>query len=236
MGEYINYRGDDIKIGTCECLYYVSYDKFLAYDREIYGNDKLGDTPIYLKLEQGFMFRFPFPDEDRLKFGRIIEPYNRTIDITIDKGVRDKLFGEGDMEGLSKIGIIMQKPVLRRSDGQFCLALIFKDYITDGLYRLEETHEAKLVASQIIRQYILNETDRDKKNYYREIASRMLKGYREGQTLAQLRGKQEDVNVPGSSKVEKKDDRHHVENQKEKNKTANDLGGQSRKKGKRMGR
>ncbi|WP_410220787.1 hypothetical protein [Pedobacter sp.] len=236
MGEYVRYRGKDVKIGTCECLYYVSYDKYLTYARERYGTSDLEYIPFYLQIEQGFMFRFPFPDEDRLPFGRIIEPHDRTVDITIDKAVRDKLFGEGDMKSQFKIGIIMQKPVIRRSDGQFCVALIFNDNITGGLYRLEETHEAKLVAGQIVRHHILNETNQEKKNFYRQIAFRMLKGYREGQSLAQLRAKQNEMYGSGNSEVEKMDDRHHIEKQKEKNKTPDDLGEPSRKKGKRMGR
>lgn len=28
MGEYIKYKGNEIKIGTCESLYYTSYQKY----------------------------------------------------------------------------------------------------------------------------------------------------------------------------------------------------------------
>ncbi|THF52975.1 hypothetical protein E6C50_01850 [Flavobacterium supellecticarium] len=159
----------------------------MDYEREKNSIRERTFTPIYLQVEQGFLFRFPFPDEDRLQFGRIIDPHDRTVDIVINKSVRDKIFGACDRQGESKIGIAMQKPVHRRSDGQFCLALVFKDQLTGELYRIEEPFEAKLIASQIVRHHILNETDQDRKKFYREIACRMLKGYRAGLQIGQYR-------------------------------------------------
>lgn len=56
MGEYAKYRGDEIKIGTCESMYYLRFeDRHLV--EWIRGNvDPANDM--------GLFWRLPFPDED----------------------------------------------------------------------------------------------------------------------------------------------------------------------------
>jgi hypothetical protein len=56
MGEYATYRGEGIKVGTCEDMYYLRHDqRHLVTGYEFGPNDR---------------FRFPFPDEDDLEPGR----------------------------------------------------------------------------------------------------------------------------------------------------------------------
>lgn len=60
MGEYIeNKRTNDVdKLGTCENLYYTTYDELLT-NSDYSENDK----KVFLKTDSGYRFRFPFPDE-----------------------------------------------------------------------------------------------------------------------------------------------------------------------------
>jgi hypothetical protein len=69
MGEYINYNGHEIKLGTCESLYYTRLDQL----RDLRGVlDKLeGNLEVseYLNPKNGFRYRFPFPEEDAIAIG-----------------------------------------------------------------------------------------------------------------------------------------------------------------------
>lgn len=61
MGEYAKRGSEDVKIGTCENLYYLRYeDRFNV--RHIPGNV----NPI---TDHGLRWRLPFPDEDGIKPG-----------------------------------------------------------------------------------------------------------------------------------------------------------------------
>lgn len=66
MGEYILLNGQETKIGTCESLYYVTFEMLqgwiaLGITRQAGGNEPPSE---YAKPDSGFRFRFPFPDED----------------------------------------------------------------------------------------------------------------------------------------------------------------------------
>ena len=49
MGEYATYRGEEIKIGTCEDMYYLRHDQRGRVRYDFDGTER---------------YRFPFPDED----------------------------------------------------------------------------------------------------------------------------------------------------------------------------
>jgi len=68
MGEYAHYNGQQIKIGTCENMYYLRYDERHAV-ATIRGN-------VDPATDLGLRFRVPFPDEDNMRPGSY-EPYNR---------------------------------------------------------------------------------------------------------------------------------------------------------------
>lgn len=69
MGEYAKYNGREIKIGTCESMYYLRWD-----DRRrvtpMSGSVNPASTP-------GLFFRLPFPDEDDIGPGGRYEDYRR---------------------------------------------------------------------------------------------------------------------------------------------------------------
>lgn len=71
MGEYAQFNGDKIKIGTCEQMFYLRWE------------DRYRVKPLSGSLnpakEQGLFFRLPFPDEDHLDPGQYFDP---------DRGIR----------------------------------------------------------------------------------------------------------------------------------------------------
>ena len=69
MGEYVKFQNKIIKLGTCEDLYYGRFQQIkdnLALMQQVDGNDK---PEQYLNPENGYRYRFPFPDEDGRKLG-----------------------------------------------------------------------------------------------------------------------------------------------------------------------
>jgi hypothetical protein len=71
MGEYAQYNGQEIKIGTCESMYYLRADQAHLVT-PLPGNvDPVRDR-------DGIRFRFPFPDEDQIAPGEF-EDYERAL-------------------------------------------------------------------------------------------------------------------------------------------------------------
>lgn len=86
MGEYAMVMGKATKLGTCEDLDYIRSDQreFLRHDRKIAGNLPASG---YLKPENGFRFRFPFPDEDQVEPGEFRQAGRGwLIDTPLDSG------------------------------------------------------------------------------------------------------------------------------------------------------
>jgi hypothetical protein len=73
MGEYATHRGESIKIGTCESMYYLRADQARLVTPESGSVDPVRDA-------ESIRFRFPFPGEDDVAPGQF-EPYNRRIRI-----------------------------------------------------------------------------------------------------------------------------------------------------------
>jgi len=62
MGEYVTSYGQQVKLGTCEDLYYTRLDQLRDYSPKV-------DVEEYLNPDNGFRYRFPFPEEDNLTIG-----------------------------------------------------------------------------------------------------------------------------------------------------------------------
>lgn len=71
MGEYANYKGEQIKIGTCESMYYLRADQ-----RHLVSGGDVTDSDYWNEVR----FRFPFPDEDHIEPGRF-EDHDRGVKI-----------------------------------------------------------------------------------------------------------------------------------------------------------
>ncbi len=62
MGEYAQFKGEQIKIGTCEDMYYLRFDQRAMVTAERGSVNPVTDA-------EALRFRFPFPDEDGLEPG-----------------------------------------------------------------------------------------------------------------------------------------------------------------------
>lgn len=175
MGEYIKHKGKDVKIGTCETLYYVSYKKYMEAMNagHLQKSDGNSNPSVYAQTDLGFMFRFPFPDEDKLPFGKIIEPYDRGLTVILPKEME---YGTGE-KGYVEIGIRFQKPVYRESDGTLCLAVVYENTETKELFRIEDDENIRQLTAQMVYRNILNESNPNKRNLYRSSILRILEGY-----------------------------------------------------------
>jgi len=70
MGEYALYNGKEIKIGTCETMYYLRWDQRHLVE-PIKGN-------VNPALDSGLRFRLPWPDEDHIEPGQF-SPFERFL-------------------------------------------------------------------------------------------------------------------------------------------------------------
>ena len=69
MGEYATHNGHEIKIGTCESMYYLRADQAANVVARSGSVDPIGDAGA-------IRFRFPFPDEDGIAPGQF-DDYDR---------------------------------------------------------------------------------------------------------------------------------------------------------------
>jgi hypothetical protein len=68
MGEYANYNGQRVKIGTCEDMLYLRWDQR--------GLVTESETPLFdPKVLEVIRFRFPFPGEDGIEPGGFGDPF-----------------------------------------------------------------------------------------------------------------------------------------------------------------
>lgn len=70
MGEYAKHNGEQVKIGTCESMYYLRYEQRHTVE-PLPGN-------VNPHTDKNLFWRLPFPDEDHVKPG-YFEPYNRGL-------------------------------------------------------------------------------------------------------------------------------------------------------------
>lgn len=68
MGEYAGFNGQRVKIGTCECMYYLRWE-----DR---GRVEPLSGNVNPATDAGLFFRLPFPDEDEMQPGEY-QDHNR---------------------------------------------------------------------------------------------------------------------------------------------------------------
>jgi hypothetical protein len=94
MGEYLKVNGKEIKLGTCESLYYVRLSDLqeieaLGIAKKIDGNDELAG---YLDPANGYHYRFPFPEEDHTPAGEY-ENYDKGFSLVVDPKIAPQLYG-----------------------------------------------------------------------------------------------------------------------------------------------
>ena len=72
MGEYAKFNGQEIKIGTCENMYYLRFTQRARVERLSGNVDPVKDAPA-------LRFRFPWPDEDRCEPGAFDGDFGRAV-------------------------------------------------------------------------------------------------------------------------------------------------------------
>jgi hypothetical protein len=204
MGEYILYRGEATKIGTCEELYYTSFRRYIQVLQNGHLSKDIGsDYPEnYTIPNYGYRFRFPFPDEDHLPFGEIENhSFERGLLITI---ARNEAFAKGEFPQLSRtyqvaaryqpghthamemlnpnnvtelvdIELVQQKLVV--SDNQARLVLVYRCPFSEDKWRIEDFTEAKHIADQIEERYVKTAAEEEEKLFWQQVTLRILQGY-----------------------------------------------------------
>lgn len=76
MGEYATFRGESVKIGTCEDMWYLRYDQRFKVTPEPGNVDPVRDAAA-------LRFRFPWPDEDNVEPGAF-KDHGRGVAVTVD--------------------------------------------------------------------------------------------------------------------------------------------------------
>lgn len=180
MGEYIKYRHEIIKIGTCENLYYTSYPKYCTAleSNRLSREDGNLSPELYAKPDSGFRFRFPFPDEDDLPFGDVKNKFDRGVAIQLESAIVESPDPQKVKNGIFQMEIVQQKLVHRRADKQLCLALVWRTPGSREYFRVEDDNDVKNILSQIIKHHVVHNNDLQQRSFYRNIALRILKGYR----------------------------------------------------------
>lgn len=102
MGEYAKYRGESVKIGTCEDMYYLRHGQRKVVTRERGNVDPVADVTA-------LRFRFPFPDEDHIEPGHF-ETYGRHVAVPSGWRPADGTFDHDNVQFTSRVGYLLSIP------------------------------------------------------------------------------------------------------------------------------
>lgn len=176
MGEYVEYRGHQVKLGTCEDLYYARFSEIQQCVHAMKFVDGNMSPAAYMNRSSGWRYRFPYPDEDQVSlFCKGDRDFDRGLALPFvsvpgdDPWVCDRLTDLGqrygrrhrDCDELQSIEIVQQKLV---PEGQ--LWTVLRCSGCDHKYRID-ANDAEILAKRLFQ---LGEE-------WREIALRMLSGY-----------------------------------------------------------
>lgn len=102
MGEYAKYKGESVKIGTCEDMYYLRHGQRGDVTRERGSVDPVADVTA-------LRFRFPFPDEDNIPPGHF-DPHSRAV--AVPSGWRPSVgtFDHYSVQFTAPVGYLLSIP------------------------------------------------------------------------------------------------------------------------------
>jgi hypothetical protein len=201
MGEYVKIRGTETKIGTCESLYYTTFQAFskeFKYMKKCDG----GDTPTNYLTSGEYRFRFPFPDEDSIEIGDH-KDFNRGFLVQLSRNNPDveTLFPRADAEwpkitgrltsdyqpslsayaegknpnqggDIVSIEIVAQKPLKNGT-----LAIVWRDPYSGNMCRIENPEEAILLCRAILKTVNLKYGSQEQGKFIIELCKRISQGY-----------------------------------------------------------
>ncbi len=194
MGEYAKLGGRQVKIGTCEDLYYLRADQVGRIDGYTFNPETLAAV----------RFRFPFPDEDDVAPGGF-DPYDRGLTLwgfeqpaEIEHGTVQFTARNGYLTSLQCPEGPEPQPFHIHRNGYGGPAALIQQAWRGGrmvgvarcngcrrVYRLEDGHElaaAVSIRAQADEQIAVadrngTEGNRDVGRHLHEIADRLLAGY-----------------------------------------------------------
>jgi hypothetical protein len=193
MGEYAKYNGEQIKIGTCENMYYLRYDQRNLVDPIPHSLDP-SDESIIGEIR----FRFPFPEEDHTEPGAFDDAF-KGLGIY---GADDLLEGvDHDKEQfVSSRGMNVCLPCPESAEGKAAPYKVHKNGYSGSVrivqqkrvgaelwtvcecgscgakFRLEQESAERLAVA--VRAYADREPEASSRaTYYHTIADRVLAGY-----------------------------------------------------------
>lgn len=151
MGEYAKILGHgDVKLGTCEALYFATLPQLLAYREK-------GALSSFLDPRNGYQYRFPFPDEKSIDIGDF-KDYDRgyllrvpdTYQIEIAHGT---MFIRTDQ--LTEMGKLITAPALG-----FRVPCIVGPDALEGMEVFDWQHSRKHTTFEVVRQKLVKVDDR----------------------------------------------------------------------------
>ena len=191
MGEYAKYGNRQIKIGTCEDMYYLRFDQRRKVRPEDGSVDPVRDA-------HSLRFRFPFPDEDGISPGEFAD-HDRSIETDLDAPADvehgyDLAASNRDGRGPVKCGAgkvaISQQRLVTGEDGKDWLVLICACTVCRRAWRLPTLRDALPVIGWLhdeARALLELETSTDvsylahaeRAAFLAEVFARIIAGYRE---------------------------------------------------------
>ena len=203
MGEYINYQGREIKLGTCEDLYYTRLDQLKEARFSMSKMEGNLDVLEYLNPKNGFRYRFPFPDEDEIPIGAFTD-FEKGLVIQLQPedfslaefDHHDKWHSNSPKGGGYNVNVSMPCPQskefseCKHSPIDWRIVEIRQQKQIDGeiwtviacpycgaLSRLPYEDAQKLIHS-IEAGYVNIKTNETSKVYYQEVCNRIRNGYK----------------------------------------------------------
>lgn len=177
MAEIVSYKGKALSLGTEMNLWHVSYIKlFDGYSRGLLKrhSDANLSPEEYLAPDSVFRFRFPFPDEAKLRLGEEVD-FRKSIPVNIT-----------DTDGQPKTVYISQQRCIKRESGRSAyLATLYRDASGMSITELTDRLDAEDFTRQIVLNHIFKEPDEDKRKFYRDLVNAILHGYHLDITLPQ---------------------------------------------------
>lgn len=109
MGEYATRKsdGENVKIGTCENMYYLRADQ-----AEMVAPESGNVDPI--RNADGIRFRFPFPNEDHIAPGGF-DDYNKSVGVYVD-AASIPTFDHYSVQFSARVGYLMSVPCPEASE------------------------------------------------------------------------------------------------------------------------
>jgi hypothetical protein len=202
MGENITHRGESLKLGTCEDLYYVTFEQLKAIAPQ--ASQRPGNLPPaeYLNPAHGFRYRFPFPQEDSTAPGTFADfNYGLLIGIPKDSPIVNSDHSHQtqsvSVNGAYNVNVMIPCPASAAFDAMNVkhspvpdthpLEIVQQKQVDGELwvvvrcgwcgnkYRLPR-EEAQWLADYL-KQYDRND-DCGQQKYYTEVARRIMAGYK----------------------------------------------------------